>query len=131
MIKTQKLRQSDIVLTSRYIKRGGIYGWSFFRKLTSRVANFVSNEMLSANISDFTNSFRLYKRKVFEKLSQLVENKGFGFQMEIITWAVWDGRRIDEVPIVFVDRIYGDSKFGSNEIYMFLKGIWKLFSSER
>ena len=131
MIKKQIVRQSDIVIGSRYVENGAICGWSFFRKLTSRVANFVTNEMLGADVSDFTNSFRLYKRSVFEKLSKLVTNKGFGFQMEIMTRAVWDERRIDQVPIVFVDRIYGASKFGSNEVYMFLCGIWDLFSSER
>ena len=131
MIKKQIVRQSDIVIGSRYIDNGGICGWSFFRKLTSRVANFVTNQMLGADVSDFTNSFRLYKKSVFEKLSKLVTNKGFGFQMEIMTRAVWDGRRVDQVPIVFVDRIYGASKFGSNEVYMFLNGLWELFSSER
>ena len=31
------------------------------------------------------------------------------------------------MPIVFVDRIYGSSKLGSNEVYSYLLGVWKLF----
>ncbi len=42
MIKEMRTTNSDIVLGSRYIEKGGIYGWSFFRKLTSRVANFLT-----------------------------------------------------------------------------------------
>lgn len=31
------------------------------------------------------------------------------------------------MPIVFVDRVYGASKLGSNEIVMYLKGLANLF----
>ena len=34
---------------------------------------------------------------------------------------------IQEVPIIFVDRIFGESKLGTNEIVTYLKGVYKLF----
>ncbi len=37
------------------------------------------------------------------------------------------GLRVAEVPISFVDRLYGESKLGGNEIVGFLKGLWHLF----
>jgi len=43
MIRKQKCQDADIVIGSRYIKNGGIHGWTFFRKITSRVANFITN----------------------------------------------------------------------------------------
>ena len=79
MIEKQKEENSDVVIGSRYIKDGGIVGWTFFRKLTSRIANFITSESLGVKVSDFTNSFRLYKREVFEELIKEVTNKGFGF----------------------------------------------------
>ena len=36
--------------------------------------------------------------------------------MDIIVRASWHDKMVSEIPIVFVDRIYGASKFGSNEI---------------
>ena len=40
------------------------------------------------------------------------------------------GTRIGEVPIVFVDRILGDSKLGTGEIIEYLKGVvWLLFTT--
>ena len=33
------------------------------------------------------------------------------------------------MPIVFVDRIFGESKLGTNEIIIYLKGVWKLFNT--
>jgi dolichol-phosphate mannosyltransferase len=49
--------------------------------------------------------------------------------MEIVMRAQALGYKIEEVPIVFVDRIFGESKLGSNEIVMYLKGVWKLFNT--
>lgn len=131
MIAKQASSQSDIVFGSRYIEGGGIHGWNLKRKLISRVGNLITSQSLGVYCSDFTNSFRLYKRSVFEELLKDVESHGFGFQMEIMVRAIWKNMKIDEVPIVFVDRIFGASKLGSNEIYLFAKGIMKLFCTER
>jgi dolichol-phosphate mannosyltransferase len=35
--------------------------------------------------------------------------------------------KIAEVPITFVDRIYGQSKLGTKEIVLYLKGLLTLF----
>ena len=53
--------------------------------------------------------------------------QGYAFQMEIIVRARLAGHRVGEVPIVFVDRLYGQSKLGGAEIAMFIKGLLWLF----
>lgn len=56
--------------------------------------------------------------------------QGYAFQMEIIVRARQAGYQVGEVPIVFVDRLYGSSKLGGAEIAMFIKGLfWLLFST--
>jgi dolichol-phosphate mannosyltransferase len=47
---------------SRYRAGGGVEGWSLGRKLTSRTANFLTKFLLGAESSDFTGSYRLYRR---------------------------------------------------------------------
>jgi dolichol-phosphate mannosyltransferase len=37
------------------------------------------------------------------------------------------GFSVSEVPISFVDRVYGESKLGGNEIVQFVKGLLFLF----
>lgn len=49
--------------------------------------------------------------------------------MEIITRAKAAGYTIGEVPITFVDRVYGESKLGGDEIVGYLKGVWMLFGA--
>lgn len=131
MIQKMKNDKLDVVYGSRYVPRGGICGWDFFRKMTSRVANYLTVQMLDVFVSDFTGSFRIYKRTVFEELIKEVKNKGYAFQMEIIVRACWKKHKVGEVPIVFVDRMYGSSKLGPNEIYIYLKSLWTLFNTER
>lgn len=52
---------------------------------------------------------------------------GYVFQMEVIVRAKLKGYSVGEVPITFVDRIYGESKLGSGEIVSYLIGLVALF----
>lgn len=52
--------------------------------------------------------------------------QGYAFQMEIIVRARHLGHHIEEVPIVFVDRVYGESKLGKAEVFGFLQGLAQL-----
>lgn len=60
---------------------------------------------------------------------EVMESKGYVFQMEIVVRATSMNLSIGEVPITFVDRIYGESKLGPGEIVQYLKGLWSLFMS--
>lgn len=106
---------------------GGVYGWNLHRKLTSRVANFIASTILNPKASDLTGSFRLFKREVLEKIMPQVKSRGYVFQIEIIVKGQYQGYTIEEVPITFVDRIFGESKLGANEIVSYLKGLVDLF----
>jgi len=83
--------------------------------------------MLNPSASDLTGSFRLYKKDVLTKIMPLVKSRGYVFQMEIITRAQYMGYEIEEVPITFPDRIFGESKLGANEIVSYLRGLMDLF----
>lgn len=128
-IAKQKSENYDIVLGTRYAGDGGVYGWDFKRKLVSRGANLLSRVILRPNVSDVTGSFRLYKKEVLKRVILETKSKGYVFQMEMIVRAREAGYKIGEVPIAFVDRIYGDSKLGSDEITQYAKGVWALFTS--
>ena len=47
--------------------------------------------------------------------------------MEMIVRARQHGFSIGEVPITFVDRVYGESKLSGNEMIQFGKGLLYLF----
>jgi len=127
-IEKQKEQNYDIVTGTRYLTGGGVYGWDLFRKLTSRVANYMADVLIHPNLSDLTGSFRLYKKDVLLKLLEVNTSKGYVFQMEMMVRARQFHFSIAEVPITFVDRVYGQSKLGGNEIVGYLKGLATLFT---
>ncbi|KAH7488041.1 dolichol-P-mannose synthesis [Phytophthora ramorum] len=126
-IKKQAEEDCDIVTGTRYVSGGGVYGWDLRRKLTSRVANYLATVLLNPSVTDLTGSFRLYKRDVIEDIMSVIQGLGYVFQMEILVRARQRQFSIAEVPITFVDRIYGESKLGAGEIVAYLKGLLNLF----
>lgn len=128
-IAKQKEGNFDIVTGTRYAGDGGVYGWDLKRKLVLRGANFLAATVLRPNVLDLTGSFRLYKKEALEKIIAATKSKGYVFQMEMMVRARLLGFTIGEVPISFVDRLYGELKLGGDEIVGYLKGVWTLFTS--
>lgn len=129
MIALQRSRDYDIVSGTRYAGNGGVSGWDLKRKIISRGANYVTQILLRPGASDLTGSFRLYRKEVLEHLVSACVSKGYVFQMEMIIRARQYNYTIGEVPISFVDRVYGESKLGGNEIFQFAKGLLYLFAT--
>lgn len=128
-IAAQKKGGYDIVTGTRYAGNGGVYGWDLKRKLVSRGANFLAATVLRPHVSDLTGSFRLYKKDALAKIISETKSKGYVFQMEMMVRAKALGFTVGEVPINFVDRLYGESKLGGDEIVQYLKGVLTLFTS--
>ena len=106
-----------------------MYGWDLRRKLVSRGANLFATVMLRPSVSDLTGSFRLYKKPVLDRVIAQTQSKGYTFQMEMMVRARASGATVGEVPISFVDRIYGDSKLGGDEIVEYARGVLGLWAS--
>ncbi|KAG9226062.1 hypothetical protein CCMSSC00406_0008724 [Pleurotus cornucopiae] len=137
-IALQKAYNLDIVTGTRYRSTstphlaeatpGGVHGWDLKRKLVSRGANYLADTVLSPGVSDLTGSFRLYRLPVLRHIISVTQSKGYVFQMEMMVRARALGYSVGEVPITFVDRIFGESKLGANEIVQYAKGVWTLFT---
>jgi dolichol-phosphate mannosyltransferase len=125
-VDAQRRTGADVVTGTRYVPGGGVHGWDLRRKLVSRVANYLAAVLLRPRVSDLTGSFRLYRREAFDRIMDQVVSTGYVFQMEIIVRARKMGLEIAEVPITFVDRLFGESKLGSMEIVHYLHGLWML-----
>ena len=127
MVDVMDSTNCECVTGTRYAPGGGVMGWNFYRKLTSRTANFLADFLLRPGVSDLTGSFRLYQRDMLEEILPKIVSKGYVFQMELAVRIIDAGYVIEEVPITFVDRIFGESKLGANEIVGYLKGLFNLW----
>jgi len=117
----KRAEHADVVIGSRYIEGGGIVGWGPYRKLVSKIANFLAGIVIGADANDITSGYRAYRKEVLEKVPlEEIQSSGYAFQLEIIYEIRKKGFKIDSVPIVFTDRRKGKSKLGMREILSFL-----------
>lgn len=105
-----------------------MWGWNLKRKLISATANYVADTLLGLGVSDLTGSFRLYKKSVLESLIAANKSKGYAFQMEMIVRARQLNFTIAEVPVTFVDRLFGHSKLRFKDIAEYGTGLLNFFT---
>jgi len=120
------LKNSDVVIGSRYVEGGVIEGWSLSRRAISGVANFLARKILGLKVKDATSGYRIYRLKTVIQVIDNVENFGFPFQVEVLYRLVKRGFKVKEVPIKFVDRKRGRSKLNLSEVLSFIYTLLKL-----
>ncbi len=120
---------ADFSIGSRYTKGGKVENWPMKRLLLSFFASIYVRMILWINIRDTTAGFKCYKRHVLEKIN-LDGNtfKGYAFQICMKYAAIRNGFKAKEVPITFIDRIYGESKMSTSIFKEAFIGVWKMRS---
>jgi dolichol-phosphate mannosyltransferase len=118
---------ADLVLGSRYVDGGGTVNWGPMRKLISRGGSFYARTILGIDVRDVTGGFKCFRRATLEALElDSVSAQGYGFQIEMTYRTIQRGMRVEEVPIVFVDRRVGQSKMSKKIFLEALTLVWKL-----
>lgn len=105
---------SDIVVGARYIKGGSIPAdWAWERKLFSIAGNLIIRfGLMIPSIHDWSSGYRAIRAEVFESIRPGLEKyKGYTFQMAYLHRALNAKYKVREVPLNFVDRKHGESKF--------------------
>ena len=102
---------ADLAIGSRYVPGGATPDWPLHRRALSRGGNLYVRLMLGVSVHDATAGFRAYRAEALAKLdAETCQASGYGFQVELAWRAARRGFQIAEVPIVFRDRVYGESK---------------------
>ena len=105
---------ADVVLGSRYMPGGSIPDWPFRRRALSRWGNRYAAAALRLGVEDATSGYRAYRSTALREIDfQRVRANGYGFQIELLYRLNSHGRRVEEVPIAFVDRQAGKSKISA------------------
>ena len=79
--------------------------------MLSRWGNRYAGFVLGLKVRDATAGYRAYDANALQTIDFLHSRaKGYGFQIEIAYRIRRHGGKVVEVPIVFTDRIRGDSK---------------------
>jgi dolichol-phosphate mannosyltransferase len=118
---------ADVSIGSRYTKGGKISNWPLKRILMSYFASVYVRMILWLRIKDTTAGFKCYRSVVLEKINlDGVTFKGYAFQICMKYAAKKHGFKITEVPITFVDRVFGESKMSTGIFKEAFFGVWKM-----
>lgn len=118
---------ADVAVGSRYVSGINVVNWPLGRVLMSYGASIYVRLVTGMRVKDSTAGFVCYRREVLEAINlDLVEFKGYAFQIEMKFTAHRMGFTIKEVPIVFVNRVLGTSKMSGGIFSEALTGVIKL-----
>ncbi|MBU3965153.1 polyprenol monophosphomannose synthase [Patescibacteria group bacterium] len=123
----EKIKHYDVVIGSRYMPSSKIINWSIKRRVFSRFANFYARLILGIPISDYTNGYRCYNRRVLKSLDfSKFKTKGYIVLSEMAYKIHKSGFKFGEIPIVFLNRKRGMSNLKLQEISDALTSVLKI-----
>ena len=123
----QNITDYDLVIGSRYIAGGGTRGWSKIRELISRFGCFYARVILGLKINDLTGGYKCYRARVLQTLDLAnIKSNGYMFQIEMTYRAIQKGFKVKEIPIIFLERQEGKTKFNKKIIVEAVINCWKL-----
>lgn len=118
---------ADMAIGSRYCKGGKVKNWPFKRIMMSYFASLYVRMILWIPIKDTTAGFKCYKAKVLETINlDQITFIGYAFQICMKYAALKHRFKVVEVPIVFVDRLHGESKMSAGIFKEAIWGVWKM-----
>ena len=107
-------KKADVAIGSRYISGMNVVNWPLGRILISYFASYYVRIITGMRIKDATAGFKCYRRRVLETIDlDAIQFKGYAFQIEMKFMAYKHGFKLEEVPIIFVNRVEGTSKMSS------------------
>ena len=103
---------ADMAVGSRYVDgKISVVNWPIGRVMMSYYASAYVRFVTGMKIGDATAGFACYRREVLEKIKlDKIKFVGYAFQIEMKYTVYKLGFKIEEVPIIFADRVLGQSK---------------------
>ncbi|MDD2292892.1 MAG: polyprenol monophosphomannose synthase [Bacteroidales bacterium] len=118
---------ADLAIGSRYCNGISVINWPIGRVIMSYYASMYVRTILGMKVYDTTAGFKCYSVKLLKAIDfDRIKMKGYGFQIEMKYNAYKLGYKIEEVPIIFIDRTEGTSKMSSGIFGEAFWGVIKL-----
>ncbi|HEX5688786.1 MAG TPA: polyprenol monophosphomannose synthase, partial [Roseiflexaceae bacterium] len=111
-------RAADVALGSRNVPGGRVENWSWVRKLISKGGSLYARTILAMPVRDCTGGYKCFRAEVLRRVDlDTIRSNGYAFQVEMNFRCHQAGFRIHELPIVFPDRVAGQSKMSQQIVW--------------
>ena len=101
---------NDLVVASRFVPGGVFEGCRWPKNFLVRASSWSMNTMAGVPIHDATNGFRLFSRRLLERV-QLESSKGFTYSIELLVKCHRLDWKMAELPAKWYERTSGHSRF--------------------
>ena len=118
----------SLVIGSRFIDGGKTPDFSIWRKFLSILGNWLVRNLGGVkHVKDCTSGFRCIKANLISKCDfNYLSTKGYSFQSSLVYELIRHGAKPIEIPIIFKDRVKGQSKLTLADQIEFLINIGKI-----
>jgi len=111
----------DATVGSRYVVGGGAQNWPLVRKIVSKGAGLLAKGVTV--LSDPTSGFMAVRRSLLNGVT--LDPLGWKIVLEVV---VKTKSRVMEIPIVFAERVEGQSKLGFKAQVDYLRHLGRLYA---
>ena len=105
----------DAVLGSRFLKNSKVINYPIQKLILNRIFNLFVSLVFWNSYNDYTNAFKIYKKKTLIEISPLI-SESFNIFLEIPLKIISRKYRYKIVPINWTGRTKGASKFRIKEL---------------
>jgi len=115
-----KKKDYDIILTSKYLKGSIIKGRTLFRRFLSKFYTITCKILISPKISDYSNSYRFYKKqKLKEMLGKPIVYSSPIQHLENLKFFINNKYKIGQIKTKYIEREKGNSAIKLNHLFIY------------
>tara|TARA_Y100000992_G_scaffold299542_2_gene266510 strand:- start:1523 stop:1933 length:411 start_codon:yes stop_codon:yes gene_type:complete len=108
-------KKIDAVLGSRFMKESKVTDYPIQKLVLNRAFNFVVSLLFWNKYNDYTNAFKIYKKKALKDIMPLV-SESFNIFLEIPLKIISRNYTYEVIPINWYGRKKGEAKFKIKEL---------------
>lgn len=114
MIRPLDEGRADVVLGSRYLRREDRIVLRWWHTAMNRFLTWFSNILTDLDLTDMETCYKLFRRKIIQKIAPDLKEERFGFEPEVVSrvarLARKEGLRVAEVAIGYRPRSFREGK---------------------
>lgn len=99
---------ADVVIGSRFLSYGAHRALYHWHAVGNRFLTMLSNMFTDLNLTDMESCYKVFRRELLQQVS--IQEKGFGFEPEIVAKVAHLDARVYEMGISYHGRTYAEGK---------------------
>lgn len=120
LVKPLEENKAQVSIGSRHVKGGGSENWPLIRRFISKTAIIMGR--IVTDVRDVTSGYFFLRKEVIDG----VDINPIGFKIGLEIFVKGNYEHFIEIPFIFKDRRFGNSKLGKGEVINYIKHLFAL-----